>query len=187
MTATKTGKQKHRPGSTGRARLLALSVSGCVAVGMLAVTTLAFARPRPPLPPFPDFGLLNAWRFDDTNSWGGADSAPLVAQGVELAESWSGYVLRIAGGKTAQVRFPAFKGNGRPNLRCDSGSIRFWFSPNWSSADCGGKGPGSYARLIEVGTASRQADGWWSLYVDPVKGSVLTIDTGKVVTHLRER
>ena len=172
MTATDASHRGHKSPPTRRSHLRAWQIKLITALVLLGLATLAIARPRPPLPPFPDFGLLNAWRFDDTISWGNPDNAPIAAQGVELVDSWSGYALRISGDKTAFVRFPALNGDGRPNIRCDSGSIRFWFSPNWSSLDAGGKGPGTYARLIDVGAASQQATAWWSLYFDPAGRSV---------------
>ena len=50
---------------------------------------------------------------------------------------------------------------------CDNGSIFLWFLPAWNSASAGGAGPGVYGRLIEIGTYSTNASGWWSLYLDP--------------------
>src|SRR5207248_763292 len=66
------------------------------------------------------------------------------------------------------LRFPAINANTNLNLNLQSGAIRFWFAPAWSSASVGGSGPGSYGRLLEVGAPSKDATvGWWSLYFNP--------------------
>ena len=142
--------------------------------GLLALlcASAAPAAPRSPLPPFPE-RALNTWRFDGQSSWGGPLSPPLALTGTQVTEGGSGYALRVGAAAGPVLNcFPLFQADGRPNLTLRSGTVRLWFAPDWSSVNAGGKGPGSFARLIEVGTPSAQATGWWSLYFDAEGNSI---------------
>jgi len=69
----------------------------------------------------------------------------------------------------AWLQFNVFEPDGTTNLTVDSGTVTFWFGPNWSSANDtnGGFGPGEYGRLFEVGSYTPDSSyGWWSLFVD---------------------
>jgi len=45
--------------------------------------------------------------------------------------------------------------------------VRFWFSPRWTSLTNGGTGPGSFARLLTIGSWSSNASiGVWQLALD---------------------
>ena len=130
------------------------------------------ALPRTPLPPFPE-QAFNTWRFDDALSWGGPLSPPLALRGTQTEESGSGYALKVTAAQGPVLNcFPLFQSDGRPNLTLHAGTVRLWFAPDWSSASAGGKGPGTFARLIEVGAPSEKAEGWWSLYFDAEGNSI---------------
>jgi hypothetical protein len=72
----------------------------------------------------------------------------------------------------------------------------FWFKPDWSSANVGGNGPGSWGRLIETGdndpdlsTNSWTLDstnGWWALYLSPDGTQLRALafqNSGEVKSH----
>jgi hypothetical protein len=108
--------------------------------------------PRPPLPPYPE-RYLQAWRFDDpawliTGGWG-----TLAALNLQQRESWSGYALDLSRPGPALFALPAKALDGQPNLTLESGTVRFYFAPDWSSAGLGG-GPGGETRLLEFGAWS---------------------------------
>jgi hypothetical protein len=54
--------------------------------------------------------------------------------------------------------------NGNANINLRSGTVQFWFSPDWSSTNAGGTGPQNEGRLIEMG-AKGTTSGWWALLV----------------------
>jgi hypothetical protein len=89
---------------------------------------------------------------------------PRTASGVELGEGVSGHAAHLAGPGAALLQYNVFESSGRTNLSCANGTVRFWFRADWNS----GAGPGTYARLIDVGVFTTDASyGWWSLYLDP--------------------
>ena len=128
-----------------------------------------WAKPRPPLPPMPERCLLFL-RFNETNWWGNLHPPPLVFDNIQLAESWSAYSLDMSGKQASRLQYPlvrteAATATTRTNLNLATGSVRFWFRPDWSSAALGGDGPGVFGRLVEVGAWTEDARaGWWSLF-----------------------
>jgi hypothetical protein len=86
-------------------------------------------------------------------------------ENASVQESWSEYALVRDGLSIAPVAVPVIDSTGRRTLAHSSGAVRFWFSPDWSSVQEGGKGPGSYARLLELVDLSGSAPQTrWSLY-----------------------
>ena len=55
--------------------------------------------------------------------------------------------------------------NGVANINLRSGSVSFWFKPNWTTKDIG-NGPGDQARLIQLGNFANTPTGWWTLMVN---------------------
>ncbi len=79
--------------------------------------------------------------------------------------------------------------NGNININCQTGSVLFYFKPDWSSADedHGGTGPGTSGRLIEIGNYDPAfTNGWWSLYLNPEGTQLLfgTSTNGDGMTNL---
>ena len=128
------------------------------------------AKPRPPLPPLPEFAPM-FWHasFDEAYSYRTTNAQLAVADFGNLAESWSGYALQRSGWRVTPFIVPALSPTGHTNIDSNSGAIRFWLNPYWSSAtQPGGTGPGHYAHLLEfVATGGRQAAVVWSLLVAP--------------------
>ena len=132
----------------------------------------AIARPRPPLPPLPEFApLLYHESFDTAYRYRMTNAHLSVANYGELVESWSGYALQRAGAKVKPFIVPAVDAAGHTNIACDSGIVRCWVRPYFSSASVEkGTGPGVDGRLIEmVALGGRE---FWSLRITP-DGAVL--------------
>lgn len=139
-----------------------------VVIALLVLATVGMppgvmARPRPPLPPLPEFApLLSRAGFDEPFGAGAEKPEAFHPAYVDLVEGWSGYALRRVGNSVTPFVVPGSEADG---------AVRFWFRPYWSS----GAGPGVGARLAElsaVGTGD--AVSAWSLVVSP-DGSVLSL------------
>jgi hypothetical protein len=108
---------------------------------------------------------LASWRFDDPTNLADGTLSTLNPGPVE---SWSGYALEMAGPAPALWAVPQFSSQGNTNFSAAAGTFRFWFAPEWDSAGEGGGGPGSEARLLEIGAWSdTTARGAWSLALTP--------------------
>lgn len=134
---------------------------------MLIGASRGSALPRKPLPPLPEI-RLRAWRFDDALRQYPADQAPAFIAEADLVESWSGYALRREGNSAMPFVIPEVELTNRVNFTCGTGTIRFWFHSTWGSASIHERGPGGYARLVElVGLNGSTSTVWWSLYASP--------------------
>ncbi len=152
-----------------------LGILAAVVISLIgsAGSSNVFARPRPPLPPFPERGELFVWRFDAPPWAFGPFRAPSIEHNLEVVESWSGHALKMDGVQPRLLQFPLEDISGRANFSVPTGTVRFWFRPYWSSASAGGKGPGAFGRLVELGAWSGDARyGWWSLYFDPAGDTI---------------
>ncbi len=84
---------------------------------------------------------------------------------------WRGSALNMTGrgtdaGGTATSRlvYRDVESDGRPNINLRQGTIRMWVRPNWST----GTGPGSWARLLEMGWyTSPPSYGFWGIHFTP--------------------
>src|SRR5436190_14744229 len=107
------------------------------------VSPLCHAAPRVPLPLPSDALATCGW---DTPFF----LVPMESQAINedkavLLESWSGYsLLRDSLSTTTPVAIPALNNNGTTNLTAAQGTVRFWISPNWTTAseNSDGTGPG---------------------------------------------
>lgn len=138
------------------------------------------ARPRPPMPPVPEASpALFRANFDEFY-WHPPDKAEALPPGFgDLMESWSGYALRRSGEKVQPFIIPALDSSGRTNLACDTGAIRFWLKPYWSSRTAGGDGPGASATLLEfVVAGNKQSVVTWTLRASADGSSLHLIGQG---------
>jgi len=121
---------------------------------------------------------LGYWPFDNTNTWvGGAGQLPLTATNLAGVPSWDTNAVRLDTNQPAILGYRDVETNGNANINLRSGSVRFWFNPDWTSVAAGGSGPGAYGRLIEMGSNSpvfnanswslSRTNGWWSLFFTP--------------------
>jgi hypothetical protein len=77
--------------------------------------------------------------------------------------------------------------NGAADINCQTGSVLFYFKPDWSSVDEGGTGPGTSGRLVETGNYNPAfTNGWWSLYLSPDGNNMMfaTSTNGDGMTNL---
>lgn len=103
-------------------------------------------KPRPPLPPIPERGVLTSLRFNN-----GLEGDALLSVNLNTVESWSGYALRMSGAEPSRLALREVTSAGKTNFSRAAGSVRFWFSPEWTSAREGGTGPGVEVELLEFG------------------------------------
>ena len=83
------------------------------------------AKPRPPLPPAPEFAP-RLWheRFDQYYGGRVTNAQLSIPNYGVLSESWSGFSLQRSGNVPPLI-VPALS-KGRTNIACESGAIRFW-------------------------------------------------------------
>jgi hypothetical protein len=113
---------------------------------------------------------LDSWSFNDHLNWT-SDSGyqPTSFTNLNFAVIGNGRSLVVDTNVPAWLQYNVYENDGTTNLTVDSGSVLFWFGPNWSSADDtnGGFGPQEYGRLLEVGGYTPDSSaGWWSIFVD---------------------
>jgi hypothetical protein len=132
---------------------------GTVLCSLVLFAVPLLANPRPPVPPLPE-GQLAVWRFNGTSE---SEPAPLLALDVETVESWSGYALRMAGTEHRLLVFPESTASGKKTLNRSAATLRFWFSPGWSSGEAGG----AERTLLEFGDWTlTDAQPKWSLRIN---------------------
>lgn len=109
---------------------------------------------------------LAHWTFDDVNTWVGDEGQlPILTNNLIGVPSWSSNAVLIDNADSAELSYLITETNGDVNLNCQSGSVLFYFKPDWSSEDQGGTGPGTSGRLVEIGDYNPAfTNGWWSLY-----------------------
>ena len=134
----------------------------------------AYAAPRLPQPPLPEFvPTIFSERFDEFYTKDSKDTEIAVKEVGVLRESWSGYALERSG-KTMPFVISGVDEKGRTNVMCQTGAVRLWVKPYWSSASTGiGKGPGHVAQVMELSLVGKeQVAAIWSLQIS-VDGSVI--------------
>ena len=173
--ASKPSSQRALPRAEQRCPLAGSAVTAWIRWGWRCLGTAVFlllsvpapAAPRPPLPPLPEMHLRE-WRFDNAfRQYPFGEAPPLIPE-ADLVESWSGYALRREGQRAVPFVVPETEPTNRVNFTCGTGTIRFWFRPNWGSASLDGRGPAGFARLVEmVSLNGATSTVWWSLYATP--------------------
>jgi hypothetical protein len=118
----------------------------------------------------PTYVPLNTWSFNDYSSWtSDAGYAPLSFTNLNFSILGNGHSLVVDSNLPAWLQYNVKESDGTTNLTVDTGTVTFWFAPNWSGTNQGGAGPGVFGRLLEVGSYTTNSNlGWWSLYVDDV-------------------
>lgn len=93
---------------------------------------------------------------------------PLATNALQSLEAWITEGVQLTN-SAAQLKYKNVESDGRANLNLRSGTVRFWFKPQWNS----GAGTGAAAKLVEVGTRGADAtNGWWSVLVNPTGDKV---------------
>ena len=95
-----------------------------------------------------EFVPLGHWTFNDTNTWiGEGGQLPLLATNVNGVPSWSSNAVLVDSASPALLAYNVVETNGNTNINCQTGSVLFWFKPDWSSANAGGNGPGTCGQI----------------------------------------
>jgi hypothetical protein len=121
----------------------------------------------------PSYTPLESWYFEDTNSWPNAYGFDPISF-TNLSSTWlgNGQAVVVDSTDPAWLQYNVYEADGTTNLTVDSGSVMFWFAPNWASTNdpyYPGSGSGVYGRLLEAGGYTPDSSyGWWSIYVDDV-------------------
>ena len=120
-------------------------------------------------PPQGNIGVqLGYWTFSDTNWLSDYNYSPLSFTNIVNAPGGDGNTLLLNSTNPAWLIYNVIANDNTTNITLDFGSVAFWFSPQWSSTNAGGSGPGCWAPLIQVGQYTTNAGyGVWSLTVDP--------------------
>jgi hypothetical protein len=110
--------------------------------------------------------LLGSWQFDVADWTGDQGQSAMGCSNVDRVPDWSGCALRVPGNIPAGLSYHESDGTGSDmkfNINFRSGSIVFWYKPEWSSAGVGGNGPGTGGVLF--GSGNLPSD-FWSMVVD---------------------
>jgi hypothetical protein len=140
-----------------------------IVAGFLFGVVNGFAQAPPPGKyALPD--PLDSWSFTDTNYWTSDSGYPPVSfTNITSMLFGDGTSLVVNTNVPAWLQYNTSEG-GTNEIAVDSGSVTFWYAPNWSSTNDpgGGLGPQEYGRLIEIGGYTPDSSfGLWSIYVDP--------------------
>lgn len=134
------------------------------------------------IPPFPTDPFLDSWSFYDPTNWfSDMGYAPIgFTNIIDDTSCWAsddgalncnGLILDST--NAAYLNYKVVESDGNTNLICPAGVFWFWFSPDWSSTNQGGTGPGDWGEFIDTGAWTSNADiGWWSLYTDPAGDNI---------------
>lgn len=141
-----------------------------IALVLVASRFSAVAQLPPPLPSDPD-QLLDTWSFANGPAWTDQHGrTPASFTNLISVPSWSfsGTALMIDTNAPAWLNYGVYDSDGNTNVTFDTGSLFFWYQPDFSSTLAGGGGPGEWANLIMIGNlTTNAADGCWCLAVDP--------------------
>jgi hypothetical protein len=138
----------------------------------LLILLCVLARSAEAQPTFPGTGPTNipmdSWTFYDHVGWTSDNGySPRSFTNLNFSTLGDGLSLVVDTNLPAWLNYRVYETNGTTNLTVNSGTVTFWFAPNWASTNAGGSGPGVLGRLIEVGSYTENSSyGWWSLYVD---------------------
>jgi len=120
-------------------------------------------------PPQGNMGVqLGYWTFSDTNWLSDYNYSPVSFTNIANVPGGDGNTLLLNSTNPAWLIYNVIENDNTTNITLDYGSLTFWFSPQWSSTNAGGTGPGCWAPLIQVGQYTTNAGyGVWSLTIDP--------------------
>ncbi|HEV2693372.1 MAG TPA: LamG-like jellyroll fold domain-containing protein, partial [Verrucomicrobiae bacterium] len=120
---------------------------------------------------------LGYWRFNDVPDWRDERGlSPSATIGLYPVSSWSGDAVKLSAAQNSVLTYPFNRTNHSVIVNFPTGSIRFWFKPDWGSAiGSQGQGPGDTIRLLEMGRQTGNTNyGWFGLTVNTL-GTQLTL------------
>ncbi len=134
-------------------------------------------------PPPPE--RIGYWRFNNPPVWSDEQGLlPSTALGLAPSPSWSGYAVHLGSAQNGNLAYPCYRTNGSPVVTLPTGSIRFWYKPDWSTYDgLTNLGPQDTIRLFEIGEQSTNAGyGWFAITINS-RGTALTFSTESSGIH----
>ncbi len=126
-----------------------------------------------------DQARLGYWRFNNPTNWTDESGLnPSIASAVVPVASWSGDAAKISSSFIGVLGYPGIRADGSAVLSSSSGTIRFWFKPDWTTYSGYFAAPANYmSRLFELGRQSPAATyGWFALTMNPAQNA-LTFST----------
>lgn len=155
-------------GENGVSRWLGLVMTRALLVaGFLFGALSGLAQISPPTQP--TNSPLASWSFQDPTNWTSDQGfAPISFTNIALSYMGDGASLVVDTNVPTWLQYCVYEPtNAATNLTVDSGSVTFWFAPDWASTNQGGAGPGDRGTLFEAGSFTPDSSyGWWSIYVD---------------------
>lgn len=151
-----------------------IAASGIFILPSLTPRNISASPPNPPGGGGTS-GLLDSWSFSNTNWLSDGGHAPVKFTNlVNVTGGGDGNALGLDSTNTtpAFLFYRTLETNGFTNINFATGSVSFWFNPDWSSSNQGGTGPGDWGNLISAGQTGTNGTPWWSLYFSP-DGSTL--------------
>ncbi|HEY3763389.1 MAG TPA: LamG domain-containing protein [Verrucomicrobiae bacterium] len=134
------------------------------------LTTRAYSQELPGTNDFLPYPL-DSWSFDDTTNWTSDDGfAPVSFTNITSSLFGDYTSLIIDTNIPASLQFNTTEADGTNEIAVSTGTVAFWFAPDWDSVgdDYGGNGPGEWGRFVEIGSYTTNASyGWWSILTDP--------------------
>ncbi len=115
---------------------------------------------------------LASWSFLDHTNWTSDQGfAPVSFTNLAFSNLGDSQSLVVDTNVPAWLQYYVYEPTtNATNLTIDSGSLTFWFAPDWASADTNGNGagPGQWVQLMDVGEwTTNSSYGYWGLSVDP--------------------
>jgi RHS repeat-associated protein len=113
--------------------------------------------------------LLSSFSFNTTNWIGDQGQIPIFHTGLAMEPGIEGGGVVVTGADYAKrLNYRYVEPDGKPNFAFKSGTVSFWFKPNWASTNAGGTGPNpaEVGRYFNFGEwSSPVTRGFWSLFL----------------------
>ena len=143
-----------------------------IAAAFLICAVGAIAQTMPPgYTPLPT--PLDSWSFYDITNWtDDLGDAPVSFTNIISSDLGDGRSLDVDTNIPAWIDYNIYEPTtGATNLTVKTGSITFWYAPNWTTTN---GGPAQWAELIDVGEwTSNSSYGYWGFSIDPSGSNVL--------------
>ncbi len=163
-----------------------LKLLACLAVLAVGIGRAPAVAP-PPIQYNTNLAELASWSFDIPGFTNSVGCGPTTVTNVYPVAGGDTGFLQVDSTTAALIRCGLVE-NGVTNLTIGTGSLLFFFAPDWTSVSAGGNGPGAPATLIQVGQYTTNASyGYWCLCIDPQGNNVCFIaqtNNGTQITYL---
>jgi hypothetical protein len=128
-----------------------------------------------------DAAQLGQWYFTTTNWLGQQGQSPVLATNLALTQGWSTNCLLMDTNVPARLVYRDVETNVSSNfypanIDFHTGSVIWWFKPDWNSTNSGGNGPGNNAVLLMVASTNQTTVNEWWVGIS-ADGGTLTFNT----------